>query len=123
MTPLFARHRADNGGMLHGLGHLGKVFGNLDSRHAGRNRLGFTAIGMTRLRAKGLELARATLHPEQDAGHAAAAEFVGLCGHQVGPAQRAGCEACGGNTAQEVAAANNVPAIYGGVDTMVELEE
>jgi hypothetical protein len=62
---------------------------------------------------EGLELAGPTLHPENDAGHAAASQLAGLDRHQVRPAQRAGRDAGRGNAFEKVTPADDTIAADG----------
>jgi hypothetical protein len=90
--------------MFHDFGSLGQVGCNLETWHRCGNSLGFPAMGVAWARGKRLELAGAALHPEQDAGLAAAPKNLGLRGHQVGPAKHPGGDSGGRDHAQEVAA-------------------
>ena len=67
--------------MLGRFGQVWQVFGILDAGDAGRNGLGFAAVGMIGLGAERFELARPALHPEQDAGLAATPQVVGPQAH------------------------------------------
>ena len=89
MASLLARHGTDDGEPVGHLRGLGPVLGELDARDARGDRLGVAAVLVAHERAEGLELRRAALHPEEDAGLAALAE-VGRVGRGDGaPAEGA----------------------------------
>ncbi len=80
-------HAADDGRMLHLLGQLREVLTNLNPRHGRRDRLVVAAVFRVRLHVKGILVAGAAVHPEQDTRpvFAAAAGRVGR--HHVEPAR------------------------------------
>ena len=79
-------HRADEGDVVHDLGGLVPALGDRDAGDGRLDGLGLAAVRGARLGVEGLELAGAAGHPEQDAGHLALAQVVGLKGHPVGEA-------------------------------------
>ena len=78
MAAFFAVHGSDHADILHRLGHMGKVLRDLNAGDRGLNGLCIAAIAVTLLGIERLELAGATLHPQQDARQALFAEFVRL---------------------------------------------
>ena len=101
-----AVHRADQAEVVHRLGDLRQVLGDLDAGDGRLDRLRLAAVGMARLGIEGFELARAALHPEEDAGLAAFAQVGRIGSQQVLPAQHAGRRGSGGNGFEKIAAAD-----------------
>ena len=80
-------HRPDQGDVVHGGGGFFPAVGDPDSGHGRFDGFGAAAVGVVGLGVEGFELAGPALHPEQDAGHLAAAQLVGMHGQQVGEAE------------------------------------
>ena len=107
VASFFAGHRADDGQVLCLLGDPRKVLAHLESGNGGLDGSGGAAVGVARFGAESFELARAPLHPEQDAGFSLAAQLVGLHGHQIAPGERTGGQGRGRQTAEKMAAADD----------------
>ena len=84
-----------------------QVIGELNARHVGVDGQSLSAVGVPGLGIEGFELAGAACHPKQDAGHAAASQFIGPQADDVGPVHRPGRQSRRSHAAQEVAAPDN----------------
>ena len=71
MVAFLRAHRANDGDVFHLLGEPGKVFADKNAGNRGFNGFELTAVGMTGLGIKRIDLAGAARHPEQDARPAA----------------------------------------------------
>ena len=79
-------HGANQRDVLHRVGDMGPTFGDLNTTDGGGDGLGRAAVVGAGLGVKGFELAGSAAHEEQDAGHAALAQLIGVKGHGVLPA-------------------------------------
>ena len=105
VAPLLAGHRTDHRQPIGDLRRLRPVFGETHPGDLGGDRLRAPAVGMVLEGAEGLELRRAPLHPEEDAGLVAAPQFLGVEGGDGAPAGAGEDEARRGQAggAQQVA--------------------
>ena len=112
VVAFLAGHRPDQGDFAHHLRGLLPPRGDLDAGDGGVDGLDLAAGLGARLGVEGLHLAGAAGHPQEDDGHVALAQVVGVDGHQVGEAQPGHPGRAQAHPAEEPAAADHPLAIH-----------